>query len=268
MKMDTTTWILLAVLGIMLWEMEKKKTAAAAGSLSGGYYPGAAGAAGAAGKAGTSSLLQQLLGGTGNTTKPSAGISAGGSAGSSPAAAAQNNPLLPNWFKVLINPQGNQVALAQNPPLTSLLASTPPPVYQSPEMDFPGVTPIATIPSDTSNIFITPDEPPTWTNPTMNTSVTSTFVDDSGNPIDIPTNLTNTTDQTPDPTAFSPVDTQTIDTSTLGTIDYLPTTQWYDPVGDTLSSSPFEGGMSLGGGTSSLDNYSAGGDFQSDNSDD
>ena len=220
MKMDTTTWILLAVLAIMLWEMEKKKQAAAAGSLSGGYLPGAAGAAG---KSGTSSLLQQLLGGTGNTQKPSAGISAGGSAGSPASSTVQPSKLkLPAWLM----PPANQVSLAPNPPLTNTIASIPPPVWNSPEIDFPGVTPIATIPSDTSNIFITPEEPPTWTNPVMNTSTSATFVDDAGNPIDIPTDFSGNNftgaDEIPDPTAFSPVDTQTIDTSTLGNISYLP----------------------------------------------
>jgi hypothetical protein len=224
MKMDTTTWILLAVLALMLWEMEKKKAAAASGSLSGGYLPGRAGAGGAAGASGLSGLLQQLLGGTGNTQKPSAGISLGASSATSPISVQPTKLKLPAWLL----PPANQVSLAPNPPLTSTIASLPPAVWQSPEMDFLGVTPIATIPSDTSNIFLTPDAPPSWDNPVMNTNVTTTFVDDQGNTINIPTDFSGVTDQTYDPTAFSPVDTQTIDTDTLGGIAYLPDTPTTD----------------------------------------
>lgn len=245
MKTDTTTWILLAVAALMLWELNKKSTAAT-GSLSGGYLPGTAGAAGAAGKSG-SSLLQQLLGGGGGG-KPSAGISAGGGSGASSNKPATTPMRLPAWLL----PPRTPVSLAPNPPLTSMIASVPPPVWENPEMDYPGVTPIATIPSDTSNIFITPDTPPTWENPEINTSTSATFVDDQGNPINIPTDFSSWSDgQISDPTVFNPVDTQTIDTTNLGNISYLPYPNYNQPAIDTSGS----GGFSYD-------------DFQSDYSDD
>jgi hypothetical protein len=230
MKMDTTTWILLAAaLLFLIYELQKKQQAAATGSLSGGYYPGAGGAAGAAGAAGQTSLLQQLLGGTGNTQKPSAGISAGGSAGQSTSTVTPTR--VPAWLL----PPRTPVATI-NAPDTALIPSVAPPVWTNPTMPyFPSDT-VDTVPSDTSNIFITPEAPPTWENPVMNTNVTSTVFDpNTGLPI--PSSLG---DNTYDPTAFSPVDLQTIDTSTLGGIDYLPSVDTY-------------GGEGSGGGLNTSD---------------
>lgn len=242
MKMDTTTWILLAALLFLL--LRKQQQAAAAGSLSGGYLP-AAGAGGAAGAAGKMSLLQQLLNpGAASGSKPSAGIppiSSGAGGLNTPAL----KPIrLPSWLL----PPRSPVALAPSPTLTSLIPSIAPPVWNSPTMNMPG-DPIATIPSDTSGIFLTPEQPPSYTPPTL-TSVTSTVYDPyTGQPIS--TSLGG--DQMGDPTAFSPVDTQTIDTSTLGTISYLPDTPYVPPTIDPSTS----------GGTSTLwydgSGYSGGG---------
>ena len=256
MKMDTTTWILLAIL---LFLLLRKQQATQAGSLSGGYYP--SGAAGAAGAAGKTSLLQQLLGGTGNTQKPPAGVSVGGGAGGGGGGGSTNVPTpikLPSWLL----PARNPVALQPSPTLTSLIPSIPPDTYTPPWMPYPGDTTVATIPSDTSGLFLMPDEPPSYDQPTMTytgsgTGSTITFLDPTTG-----ADITNTVnpnagmqapvgnDQSPDSTFFSPVDTQTIDTSTLGSISYLDsptfsstdtsntsTTQWYDPVSDTLTSS-------------------------------
>jgi hypothetical protein len=84
-------------------------------------------------------------------------------------------------------------------------------------MNYPGEIP--TIPSDTSGIFVLPEEPPVYE------STGSHIVDWgdlsasdvlAGITVDIPGSSNF------DPTYFNPVDTQTIDTSTLGSIAYLP----------------------------------------------
>jgi hypothetical protein len=234
MKLDTTTWVLIiALVLLLLWE-QQKKSAAAAGSLSGGYLPGTAGAAGAAGK---TSFLQQLLGGTGNTQKPPAGISVGGGSGGSAGRPTSGLTAINPWKP----PALTKVPYASSI-LGGLIPSNPPPVYNQPTMNYPG-EPIATIPSDTSSIFISPDVPPDYTAyPAAGGQTTSTFSDSEGNildltgggailqgtplpvwnapEIDYPGSAGLGSNQTPDPTFFSPVDTQTIDTTNLGEIAY------------------------------------------------
>jgi hypothetical protein len=244
-KMDTTAWILLgALLLLLVWEWQKKQ--AAAGSLAGGYRPATPGTAGAAGK---TSLLQQLLGGTGNTQKPSAAIGAGsgagGSAGRAPTAIAPKNPWRP--------PPLTQVPYASST-LGGSIPSIPPPVYTLPTMNYAG-EPIPTIPSDTSNIFLTPDTPPAYSDypaAAGYSTGTGVFTDPlTGTPVDVtgggpilqgvappvydfptmdyPGAAGAGSNQTVDPTAFSPVDLQTIDTSTLGTISYLDSSSYATP---------------------------------------
>jgi hypothetical protein len=292
MKMDTTTWMLLAALLLLLiWEWQKK-TGKATGSLAGGYYPPGVTPPSQAGK---TSLLQQLLGGTGNTQKPPAGtvaggVGGGGGGGGTTAKPAPTGPFGRNPWK----PPG----LTQVPTIPStlggLIPSIPPPVYNPPTVVYPG-EPIATIPSDTSNLFITPDTPPEYPSggyASGYSGSTGVFTDpETGAPIDVtgggpilqgvapptydfptmdyPGAAGTGTTQTTDPTAFSPVDTQTVDTSTLGTIAYQdPTsnppydssTQWYDPTTGTLG--PLSGDQTSGGGYDpNLQTSGSGGDW-------
>ena len=256
MKMDTTSWIMLVVLALILfYEFQKKQQAAAAtGSLSGGYLPGAAGAAGKAGAPG-SSLLQQLLGGGGGS-KPSAAIT-GGSAGQT--TGSKPSPIkLPTWLL----PKSNPVATISTPG-TGLIPSIAPPVWQSPAIDVGDLGAIPTIPADTSSIFITPNEPPSYTNPTMSPDwATSSVIDTSSATWILDQQQA---DSTPDSTFFSPVDTQTIDTDTLGGIAYQTPetggdpTLWYDGAdysGGTAGNTG--GGAGTGYGDSPESDYSDG----------
>lgn len=269
MKMDTTTWILLAAL---LFLLLRKQQSAQAGSLSGGYLPGAAGAAGAAGK---TSLLQQLLGLPTQTQKPGSGVSVGGGAGGGGSTATKPSPLKPFQLPTFLLPPRTPVALAPSPPLTSLIPSIPPPVYNTPWRPYPGDTTVATIPSDTSGLFLMPDEPPSYDQPTMSytpppssTGSSITFLDpntgaditNTVNPTGGMQQLPFGTDTTPDSTFFSPVDTQTIDTTNLGEISYLdsPTgTQWYDPASDSLYGGGYGGSPGGGYDTGLGDGYSS-----------
>lgn len=270
--MDTTSWILLAIVFYLLISRKTAKAATSTPYLGAGAS-GAAGAAGAPGK----SLLQQILSGP---TKPTAGSGGGGSAGAGSGggggggAKAPSAPLkLPSWML----PARNPVALAPQTPLTSLIPSIPPPTWDYGSHPYPGDTTVATIPSDTSNLFIMPDEPPSYEQPTMTYSptytVTSTVFDTNGNPIPVDTSGSmgdagTGTVNTYDPTSFSPVDTQTVDTSNLGMIPYLPDTpnapagvDETDP-GDTMW---FDGSNFSYGGTGDSGGQGAyGGDYPYD----
>jgi hypothetical protein len=166
MKIDTTTWILLAALFLfLLWEWNKKQQAA--GSLSGGYLPGTPGAAGAAGK---TSLLQQLFG----PPKQSAG--GGGGGGLSAGSAGKPSAATP--ISKLMAP-GPVPPLDTLAPYTALIPSVPPPIYNMPGVTYGSGPQLATIPESTDNLFLTPTQPPSYE------STTTQWTDSSGNPIDI-----------------------------------------------------------------------------------
>lgn len=218
MKMDTTTWILLLVLlFLLLRKQASAATATSPGLLRSGTTPGTNT---------KSSLLQQIFGKPGTTApaKPSGGVSAGVGSGAGtsrpPSTATQTG-----WRP----PARTPVNLLPSAPLNSLIPSVPPPVYNTPTMNYAGEGMMPTIPSDTSGIYVTPDDPM----PTYGTTNNDIY-DDQGNWIG---NTGGMLQSEPEPvfswggqsypgdsyspTSPSDVGLQTIDTSTLGSINYL-----------------------------------------------
>lgn len=235
MKMDTTSWILLLALLFLLLRKSQAQTAATGAGSRVGLLPG-----GTPATAGKGNLLQQFFQGLTPTKTPAGGgggVSGGGGGGGG-GQAPKPSPSTPviSWRP----PTRSPMQLLSSPQLTSLIPSQAPPVYNLPTMNYPGFDEMPTIPSDTSGLFVTPSDPMPIISSDLGSGGGYTMYDSSGNVVgsgggllpyepppvlDLPTMNypgPDTTSSLPDPTYFSPVDTQTIDTSTLGGIAYLP----------------------------------------------